>query len=292
MRSCEEYELFINLCLDNMLPSEEQQELMKHLEVCPACRERYEQLAIMTAALGQMDEPVPEELHERIMEAVNRQNPEKKVVPFRKRRWYRGLAGAAACAVIAVVAARFVPQLEFDVGSTAGDSASVEAVTVPTAAPQISENASDKLPAESYVPSNDTVSVPSVPSVPSAPQTDREEMETASGTTNAFTGQISEDLPPLRKENENDENEYRVTTVRKWRKVTGKREALPDWVDLHSVYEAELEGTVREYVEIAAWAEEYWVDQLTACGFLVEVMEEQEVVEDGEHMLLIFFWEE
>ena len=66
---------------------------------------------------------------------------------------------------------------------------------------------------------------------------------------------------------------------------------FPEWVDLHFVYEAELDGISREYVEIAEWAEEYWVDQLTACGFTVEVMEDQEVVEDGEHILLVFFWE-
>ena len=108
---------------------------------------------------------------------------------------------------------------------------------------------------------------------------------------NAVTGQMAEDLPPLRQEMVDENNDYQVTTIGKWLKVTGPKEALPDWVDLKFVYQADLEGQSREYVEIAEWAEEYWVDQLMACGFTVEVMEDQLVVENGEHILLVFFWE-
>ena len=43
MRSCEEFELLINLYLDDMLPSEETRPLKEHLKECQACRERYRQ---------------------------------------------------------------------------------------------------------------------------------------------------------------------------------------------------------------------------------------------------------
>ena len=38
MRSCEEFELLINLYLDDMLPSEETRPLKEHLKECQACR--------------------------------------------------------------------------------------------------------------------------------------------------------------------------------------------------------------------------------------------------------------
>ena len=44
MRSCEDFELLINLCLDDMLPSEQLEELQAHLEVCPVCREKFAQM--------------------------------------------------------------------------------------------------------------------------------------------------------------------------------------------------------------------------------------------------------
>ena len=46
------------------------------------------------------------------------------------------------------------------------------------------------------------------------------------------------------------------------------------------------------YEAIAAWAEDYWTDQLSACGFSVEEMEVQDLSSDGEYILLFFFWTE
>lgn len=295
MRSCEEFEYLINLYLDDMLPSEEQQALMEHLESCPACRACYEELRAIKTALSQMEEPVPAELHDRILTYVEQNSGKKdqtsRVIPFRARRWVRALTGVAACAVLAVVAARFVPQLDLAVSQDSAESLVMDTVVAPSNG--MPENNTGTT-ADQTMPNKGAVTAPS----PS--ESNPEYQQTQNSTLDATavpapeeqeTGQMAEDLPPLRAENVDESNEYQVTTVCKWLKVTGKRESLPGWVDRHFVYEAELDGTSREYVEIAAWAEEYWTDQLTACGFAVEELTDQDVVEDGEHILLIFFWE-
>ena len=113
MQVCKEYEVLIQLALDDLLSPEERQKLTDHLDQCPACRAYYAELYTMMQALSQMEEPVPAELHERIMSGIEqcRKKTEKKVVPFRARRWYKAVAGIAACAVFAVAAARFVRPL-------------------------------------------------------------------------------------------------------------------------------------------------------------------------------------
>ena len=290
MRSCEEIEILINLYLDDMLTSEEQQVLKAHLEVCPDCRAKMEELCTVKNVLAQMEEPAPAELHDHILTYVEEQTKnDRKVIPFGRKRWYRALAGVAACAVIAVAAARFMPSPEFlSVDNAQSVTAAGNTAALP-AAPSASNGMMQDAVTDLYVPGNDIVSAPQEPAA--KPEYSMAVLPENDAATNAVTGQMAEDLPPLRKEMVDENNEYRVTTVRKWLKITGPREALPDWVDLHFVYQAELDGVSREYVEIADWAEEYWVDQLTACGFTVEIMEEQEVVEDGEHILLVFFWE-
>ena len=54
MRSCEEIEILINLYLDDMLTSEEQRVLEAHLETCPACRAKMEELCTVKSALVQL----------------------------------------------------------------------------------------------------------------------------------------------------------------------------------------------------------------------------------------------
>lgn len=290
MRSCEEIEILINLYLDDMLTSEEQQALKAHLEVCPNCRAKMEELCTVKNVLAQMEEPAPAELHDRILTYVEEQTKnDRKVIPFGRKRWYRALAGVAACAVIAVTAARFMPSLQFVSNGSKESIMQAGNTAAAPAAPSAASGTVQDSVSDLNAPGNDIVAAPQEPAA--LPEYSMAVMPESDAATNAVTGQMAEDLPPLRKDMVDENNEYRVTTVRKWLKITGPREALPDWVDLHFVYQAELDGVSREYVEIADWAEEYWVDQLTACGFTVEVMEEQEVVEDGEHILLVFFWE-
>lgn len=293
MRSCEDYEILMNLLLDDMLPSEERRPLKQHLEECQACRIRYEQLCAMKEALSDMEEPVPERLHGQILDYVEKNCPESAPtvsaapIPFYRKRWYRTLAGIAACAVIAVAAARFVPspELRGTENSAAEMHPAVQMPAQPMEPPApeptgpAADHKAEAAPPQSVVIENTGGSETAMPST--------EEPSLA----NSLTGQMAEDLPPVRQEHANDDNTYRVPSIRKWLKVTGPREKLPDWVDLHFVYQAHMDGAARDYVEIASWAEEYWVDQLTACGFTVEALEEHDVSEDGEHMLLVFYWE-
>jgi len=289
MRSCEEIEILINLYLDDMLTSEEQQVLTKHLENCSVCRARLEELCVMKTALSNLEEPVPAELHQRIMTYVDTQTSKHKVMPFRRKNWYHALAGVAACVVLVFVTARFAPNLELSVSKNAASGSTMPSAPSTSASMAQADAAMPESTQDFYIPGNEIVTAPQKPAV--IPEFSADGTQEADASPNVITGQMSEDLPPLRKDMVDENNEYRVTTIRKWLKVSGPRESLPDWVDLNSIYEAELDGVSREYVEIAHWAEEYWVDQLTACGFLVEVIEDQEVVENGEHILLVFFWE-
>ena len=294
MRSCEDFEILMNLLLDDMLPSEESRPLQEHLKECQACRSRYEQLCAMKEALAAMEEPVPEGLHGQILDYVEKNCPESAPtvsaapVPFYRKRWYRTLAGVAACAVIAVAAARFMPGMDF--------------VSMDNAAPEMSPQTPVAVaPSESPAPAPTTpaMDLPAPPKTPVQNVANSDTVKPEQGdqedviapTANAVTGQMAEDLPPVRQEYANADNTYRVPSIRKWLKVTGPRDKLPEWVDLHFIYQAELDGASHDYVEIQAWAEEYWIDQLTACGFTVEVLDEHDVAEDGEHILLVFYWE-
>jgi len=292
MRSCEEIEILMNLYLDDMLTSEERQTLEKHLEECSDCRAKLEELVAVKSVLGEMMEEPPANLHEQIMAFVERNTQkEKNVIPFYRKKWYRALTAVAACAILAVVAVQFMPRSAFSVPGNGQNCAVMDSVpAAPSVAPEAAPP-TESAPEENDVPGNDVVSAPQANAESKDYSYSIEITGSAVPSVETMNGQMAEDLPPLRKENLCDNNEYRVSTVSKWLKVTGCRDALPDWVNLQFMYEAELDGISREYVEIADWAEEYWVDQLIACGFTVEVMEEQAVVEDGEHVLLVFFWE-
>ena len=293
MRSCEDFELLMNLCLDDMLPSEEQESLREHLEACPACRERFAQLREMKAALADMEVPVPAELHERIMTYVAGnavETPAENTAPakvLRPRRWYRGLATVAACAVIAVAAAQFVPNVQHK---------SAESLATAPQAPGVSF---DSAGIESECATNnkmeffDSTEVPAAPPMSMAqPEAGEIPSTPAEPSLNMQpTGQLAEDLPPLRQETAGDTT-VKDTSILKWLKAQGPKDKLPQFVDAAFVYETELDGGTVTYVEIAASAEDYWTDQLSACGFSVEEMEGQDLSSDGEYILLFFFWTE
>jgi len=289
MRSCEDMELLINLCLDDMLPSEEMASLQNHLKDCPVCRQRFAQLREMKAALADMEEPVPADLHQRIMayvaenteETAVKENAHAKIL--RPRRWYRALATVAACAVIAVAASRFVPNVKQDTAEilTAAPQAPGIAFEATTSEPEIDTNQSILTDMPAAQPS-----VSAKPEAGNLPQ-----MPTEPIMTDNQTGQMAEDLPPLRQETDGDAKNSE-DNILKWLKVQGAKEKLPQWVDAEFIYETELDGETAAYVEIADWAEEYWTDQLRACGFTVEEMDGQDLTADGEYILLFFFWTE
>ena len=294
MRSCEDFELLMNLCLDDMLSSEETEAFQEHLESCPACRERFLQLREMKAALSDLEEPVPKELHERIMAYVA-ENTDKAPVEtnspakvLRPRRWYRGLATVAACAVIAVAAAQFVPNVKQDSAESLATAPQAPGVMLDNAVAESESSTINKM--EFF----DSVEAPAAPPMSMVqPETDAAPPTPAEPSLNMQpTGQLAEDLPPLRQETFDEETARKDMSILKWLNVQGPKEKLPQWVDAEFVYETELNGETVPYVEIAAWAEDYWSDQLSSCGFFVEEMEGQDLSADGEYILLFFFWPE
>ena len=294
MRSCEEFELLINLYLDDMLPSEETRPLKEHLKECQACRERYRQFSALKAALGDLDEPAPEGLHGRILDYVEKNCPESaptvSAAPasFRPRRWCRVLAGVAACAVIAVASARYVPEFFSGMLASAQDSMMKQESLAGSSASSSEDEAYTENLTTADTASGEQYKFQEAPT----------EMQMNSTLTNnmtdpgepAGTGQMAEDLPPLRQVEPDMVTSDSDLSVCKWLRAEGRREDLPDWVDLNYLYETDMDGETVSYVEIAVWAEEQWTDQLTACGFTVEEMAGENLTADGDYLLLFFFW--
>ncbi len=300
MRSCEEMELYINLYLDGMLPSEETRQLEEHLERCQDCRERFEQLRAIKDALETLEEPAPEGLHGRILDYVEKYgpgsahtvSPQPKVLKL--KRWLKTLSTIAACALIAVMAVHFIP----DPPMTAAEDASSVATDAALASEPLESDKHLQFSA-SAVPA--VPEAPPAPAVPADPSMKNEMLYSAqvpeSGQetdddvpTDTTSGQLSVDLPPLRQENHADTEQ--TTTILKWMRADGPRAALPEWVDSELIYQTELDGQEISYVKIAVWAESYWYDQLTACGFTISALEGTDLDPAGESILLFFFWSE
>ena len=278
MKTCEDFELLINLSLDEMLSEEEQRELRAHLQTCARCRETYRQLCGMKAALAELEEPVPEDLHARIMDAVA-EEAAPKVRKFPMKRVVRAVAAVAACAAIGVVALRFAPSMDLAAPENGMDSDIETAApgAVYDAAPELSDNKPSLAPSQDTVDSGFTVELPSQMS-PDAPEISMKDNN----------GQIAEDLPPLRTEGA-EGDDFRDAGICKWLKVTGNRKDMPEWVDWSSVYETELEGAACEYLQIQSWAETVWLDYLMTSGFTVETLEGTDLDPNGATILLFFF---
>ncbi len=281
MRSCEELEWTLNLYLDDMLPSEEEPALKAHLAECPACRERLEQLRAMQQAVAGLDEPVPEELHQRILEHVAQHAGEQptraSVMPQRSRRWIRAMAAMAACAALCVVAVRLVPWLTagrtFEADAMSGaqmqgaaDQLIVESTTTDGAA---------AAPEGRKEPSEETAPVPDAAEEAMRDFQDSEKMAV--------------DMPPLLGQSNTGTAEK---SIGRWLLAQGLREDAPECLTQTTVYEGELAGEEVSYVEISAFAQDYWLDQLAACGFTVTELEGEALSADGQYIRLYFSWTE
>ncbi len=284
MRSCEDIEILINLCLDDMLPSEEIRPLKEHLQECQACREHFLQLRAMKDALGQLEEPVPEGLHGRILDYVEKNGPESahtvsaEPVVFRPRRWLRRLTAVAACALVAVVAIRFVPDLvpaapESIPESDLFYSAMKDVVSaMPPAANNATEESVTAPPqSESSTQKNQSITTPQQPEPPALPPE---------------PGPLAEDLPPMRWDDKHTDESF---SVRKWFSVQGDLANLPDWAAGELKQFTGEEGSTYPYAVIDHWNEDYWKDQLTPCGFVFTELTGHELQPDGDKILLFFF---
>lgn len=106
MNNCEKYEELCSAELDNTLNAEEKQGLDAHLAVCPSCRAYLEDLREMRSLWKELEVPVPKDLHEKMMGAIEAevqktivQTPQKN---YRRPPVFTMLAAAAACVMLAV----------------------------------------------------------------------------------------------------------------------------------------------------------------------------------------------
>lgn len=106
---CEEYIELLSEYADGELSPEKTAQVEAHLAQCEKCRAYLDQLCILKLEMEDMSEPVPQELHSRIMQAVSAERNKKVVrIPFYRRKAF-GWA-IAACFMIAVIGV-LVPQL-------------------------------------------------------------------------------------------------------------------------------------------------------------------------------------
>lgn len=105
MPNCEYFEELCSASLDGELTRVQKRELDTHLAACPACAAYLEDLKLLRTAWGDLKEPLPDELHERIMGGVL-EEAQKKVKPMEKRKRrppvFTMLAAAAACVMLAM----------------------------------------------------------------------------------------------------------------------------------------------------------------------------------------------
>jgi len=98
--SCEAYYELLSAHLDGELSPQEERTLEEHLAVCGECRALAAQLEQMHTALSGMEQPVPEELTQRVMDRVREETLRQKKTG--RRRLVRWAAGLAACLVVCV----------------------------------------------------------------------------------------------------------------------------------------------------------------------------------------------
>lgn len=104
-----------------------------------------------------------------------------------------------------------------------------------------------------------------------------------------YSGQLSVDLPPTADEKQQDEARVIACQL----VAMGPQASAPECLAQTTVYEGELDGEAVSYVEIAVFAQDYWLDQLAACGFTVTQPEDGELVDaDGQYIRLYFLWTE
>lgn len=105
MPNCEYFEELCSASLDGKLTRAQKRELDAHLAECPACAAYLEDLKLLRTAWGDLKEPLPEELHEKIMGGIMAE-ANKKVVPMEKKKRrppvFTMIAAAAACVMLAV----------------------------------------------------------------------------------------------------------------------------------------------------------------------------------------------
>lgn len=275
MQTCENYQLLINLALDDMLEPSEQQVLAEHLKKCPECRLLQAHLIKIKESLDSLQDSTPDDLHENILRYVREHTETEKtcekagtVRTFPLKKWSRLAACAVACLILAFAAAKMIPNLNsFPDRNT--QSAAMENVAV-----MRQESVSGVMQDSAVLPQE-------VPAENGAED---------KALSDEYSGMLSQDLPPLFAESAEPHDKTAETSSSDWFLVCGKKDALPDVIDAGRICQLELEGETKDCVEIMGWELENWTDQLLPCGFTVERMERPENMKQSENIILVFEW--
>ncbi|MDR3765543.1 MAG: zf-HC2 domain-containing protein [Butyricicoccus sp.] len=103
MPNCEYFEELCSSSLDGELTRAQKRELEAHLAECPACAAYLEDLKLMRTAWEDLKEPLPEQLHEKIMGSIL-EEAQSKVTPIEKKKRrppvFTMIAAAAACVML------------------------------------------------------------------------------------------------------------------------------------------------------------------------------------------------
>lgn len=97
MTDCEKYQLLIIDAIDSALDEDETCMLDKHLEQCSVCRDLFDDMKLLVKEERSLDDPIPEDLHEYLISAVNWR---RKLDRMRKRTRRSGFAAAAVAVLI------------------------------------------------------------------------------------------------------------------------------------------------------------------------------------------------
>lgn len=268
MKPCEKAYLQMNLRLDGMLPPEENAALEQHLHTCADCRQRWEQLSAMTLLLKEAQEPVPEQLHFRIMTAIRQeQQQEKPAKPARKHRFFnKRLVGAAAslaaCGVLVFAATQFLH----------GSGKTMDDASCNTSGAYSSANSSRPGSYESagvlWDGSADDAETPALGDVYTAPAL------------------MVPDLESTAKENTAEENKAGLSAAYlAW----GRRDALPETLEAR-LTTCEVQGEACDCLELSPEEAAALLEELSA-DFTLETAEDG-TEETVDTVRILFRWEE
>lgn len=97
MPNCEKYRELCSASIDSELSLEQKRELSEHLSECPACAAYLDDLREMRNAWDDFKQPLPDDMHEYIMQAVLKeaQKPVKKHFPV-----FTIISAVAACVML------------------------------------------------------------------------------------------------------------------------------------------------------------------------------------------------
>ena len=140
--TCEEALLLISGHIDNENTPEEEAQLHTHLEACPECRNVLLAFLEVDAGIADLQEEVPADLRETVMQAIRQEAPVKKKRSFRK---WSGIAVAAALAL--VIGISVLPRFDAGIETTA---APMMARSMPEPSEDVMTYSVKSVPAEAF----------------------------------------------------------------------------------------------------------------------------------------------